>query len=309
MAITMHEIVGSPNVAVDMGNSQVTRTYHVEGSDDYNDIIAYAIDNTSGFENVNGLQLNHRKMTSCKNVGSKNDLWRVIINWTFVAYGGDLPTGQIEYLLAEPWDVDESFSTALETEETIYCKYNYTIQGVDDARPASAAVGNVVMIDSAGKQNGSMQRVVPVTTLNKSVILPYGYVSDNFVASMTQYTGGINNAAWKGYPARCVRFDGFTCNRRQDGTWQADFTFTFKPRETISAFDLNDGGDPITLPTRDGFEQPWIIHAPKVDDGAATELTPQIIGIYYAQLHNEYDFNSLFNWLLTRKSTQDRITN
>ena len=127
MSLKIHELVGSPQVIVDLGNSQVNREFHVEGTTDHNIAIQYAIANIPATEEVNGLLLNTRKFTSVQNVGSKNDLWKIVCNYTYANYGGDLPTGQIEFLLKEPWDLAASFSVQMETEEVYRCLKNTPI--------------------------------------------------------------------------------------------------------------------------------------------------------------------------------------
>lgn len=295
MSVTHHEVVGSPKVVVDMGNTVLTRTFHVEGSSDYNDAIQEIQNNTPYYVDVNGLKLNWRKFSTVEPVGTKDDLWKVVVEYTHVQYGGDLPTGQIEFLLTDDWQTQLSFSVSTESREVYKCIENTPVNvgGV-----TSPDVGSLVNVDVHGNQDdGGLEMLVPVCIINVSVVVPNSAMQSGWMVNTNRLAGKVNDSIWNGIAKRGCRFDGVQGEQRRDGKWQCDLSFSYRPIERDFKIDLNDGnGLQATGQNLLGWDTLWLRTNHSVD-GNTVSASPRVYGVYKAQMYEMTNFNSYF-WFI-----------
>lgn len=104
--------------------------------------------------------------------------------------------------------------------------------------------------------------------LSWSVTNRFAFVTQKYIDTLTALVGTVNDAHWRGRPARTVRFDGATVQIAANK--QATVTHKFTNAYTV--FDLEVGT--ISIPEKAGWDYLWFTYAPGVSNGFLVE-TPQ----------------------------------
>lgn len=102
---------------------------------------------------------------------------------------------------------------------------------------------------------------------------------------MYRLTGKTNDAAWRGFAAGEVLFQGVSGSYRSgDDVVELTFRFAASPNRT----NINVGG--ITVSSKKGWDYMWVRYADNVD---GDNIVKQPVAVYVERVYEEGDFGGL----------------
>ena len=111
-------------------------------------------------------------------------------------------------------------------------------------------------------------------------------VDDAYMKNISDLTGTVNNATFRGWAAGEVLFVGATANRRPDTIWE--ITYNFQARKNQTGLSVGD----ITGIAKEGWQYLWTRFQKQEDATAGTtKKVPQFV--YVDRLYESSDFASL----------------
>lgn len=143
-----------------------------------------------------------------------------------------------------------------------------------------------------GERVNGTDIVIPTYEFTETHIKSKAQVDTAYRFTLAQLTGGVNNAAFRGFAAGEVLFRGVTgqlVNVEDDQQWQLNFRFAASPNRTVA------NGNPITVGTitnveKLGWEYLWVLYGDTVNEN---RLVQHPTACYVERLYPFVDFSEL----------------
>lgn len=118
----------------------------------------------------------------------------------------------------------------------------------------------------------------------------------NYLRTLCQLTGGVNNATFMGFPEGEVLFLGATGTYKEPDGWSVVFKFSLSPNETDIELVPPDteGGDPtLRIPAKQGHDYLWVAYGGEVVAGAKKGFFQTPKAAYVERVYYRRDFTKL----------------
>ena len=212
--------------------------------------------------------------------------------------------------LIPPPEYDQSivsFSTNGQTEnvQTAFAQSSVGLLQGDDGGGNTVSIlppnyGLNVNVDGEGNTNG-VDIVVPKFEWSETHYLAEPLPS-NYLLTLHDYTGSLNNGVFRGFTAGAVLFLGASGSRRPaEGDWEITYSFIASPSVTLELPVYNEDGtavtdghgDPVTQTvTKGSHDYIWFHHSRAVDDASKSVVT-RASAAYVAQVYRATAFQTL----------------
>jgi len=159
--------------------------------------------------------------------------------------------------------------------------------------PAAPNMFGAIGVD--GDSVAGVDIVVPQLTWNETYDVPTRFVTTQYIAGLSQLTGTVNNATFRGFAAGEVLFLG--CNGSQqwdeqkgDGPWTLSYKFLASPNagpgQSTAALKIGD----IEDIQKDGHDYLWVRYEDAIDNDTLLKR-PKFV--YVDKVYRRVDFSSL----------------
>jgi hypothetical protein len=126
---------------------------------------------------------------------------------------------------------------------------------------------------------------VPVFNFSETHRFSASTVNPAYRIALYRLTGKTNDAAWRGFAAGEVLFQGVSGSYRSgDDVVELTFRFAASPNRT----NINVGG--ITVSSKKGWDYMWVRYADNVD---GDNIVKQPVAVYVERVYEEGDFGGL----------------
>lgn len=243
----------------------ITLLYGLSGTTDHNTVRSYALSATPLL--FDGLWRQTIKITP--------NGWKL---WTIeVPFGPKEPPEPREY----KWAWDTTGGTAHITQ---------AVQHIQSYAPAGKTAP-----DHKGaigvKQDGEVEGcdiVVPSFKWTETHQLPAAAASWGYSQMVKAVTGRVNNAAFRGFPAGQVRFDGAQGGGSNKDPNLVEVTFHFVQQDDVDDVTVGD----ITGVDKDGWQYSWVEYA-LAEDSTAKKNASRPIAAHIERVYHTADFSLL----------------
>lgn len=131
--------------------------------------------------------------------------------------------------------------------------------------------------------------VVPALTWTETYDVPHAYVTSNYIKSVAELTGTVNNATFRSFEAGEVLFLGCSGSQEWDsqkgnGPWSLSYKFSASKNQTGITIGSISGIQ------KKGWHYLWVRYEPKVD---STSLIQSPKAVYVNKVYQDADFSGL----------------
>lgn len=153
---------------------------------------------------------------------------------------------------------------------------NYPAPG----EPSVDFLGNI-NVTSDGVEGVDIE--IPVQQFSLTISIPTATFTPGYQATVARLTATINNATWRGFASKEVRFDGLSAG----GTFGERTTLTYRFSVSPNATGLSVG--PITGITKAGWDYLWVYSQQAADD-VAKMFRPKPLQVNVNQVYQLSNF-------------------
>lgn len=218
-------------------------------------------------------------------------------NYDHEYIGGEVYEVTAHYALEEPKAKDDGSGPQYEYQFDTTGKTQRITQSLETlSRTAPTGLEAPDHGGAIGVVDGRAEGVdvpIPAFAWSETHYFPEAFVTEAYKIRLSNLTGKVNDATWRGYPRGSVMFMGARGAKRGKDQWQ--ITFLFEYSENKDNIEVGDGSDmwsTVTIPEKEGWHYLWFQHETDNDTENVT-LAKRLIGAYVERITEYSDFNIL----------------
>ena len=208
------------------------------------------------------------------------DLERQAVHFSYL--GGNLFEVSVSYGRQKKPDTNESslsFTTSGATQHI-----TQSLQNMGNYAPAGKTAPDykgAIGVTDSGVEGCDI--IMPTLEFGETHYLPSANVTFAYVKTLSQLTGTVNNAAYRGFAAGEILFKGCRGAKRGKADWEISFEFAMSPNLVNLAV-----GD-ITVPSKLGWYYLWVRYGEVADDYSKT-LIKVPLSAHVEKVYHEKDY-------------------